>query len=538
MNPKRKTNTPNVLDQDHGLSVRGAWRGLVVTCVIFLVVGFVTLPRFPYPGDNFVPRIEAIHLVKYGQLGIPYEMRARLSGLDNERGQYFFSNDAKQRFYSKYGIAFTIAFLPPILAELASGSPIDIDRQMPSLYFKLGIYQLLLGLLTMYYLFRIAWLFGKSQWWCCVFTLVTVYTTFLWHYLRAPANEVYQIVAFAGVCAHALLFIRRRDTGDASVGCWGHLLAASLWGGVLVLAKCTFVLLGLAVSLFALFVGPTEKKFWVRPFDNLLRYWKEYGWSLVLPWIISFAALLGSNAIRFESVFDMGYMQWVRADGLPVVKFSLSYLGPAFKSFILDILKNDFNIFHAYPPAFLGVLCFIPFARRWARDALFIMSAVVPGVFLLLIHNYADGQWCYGPRYFLYYTILLAVPFLWGFEQFFVRLWKPVKPLVAVACMVPVLYLGWLEFNVNAVHYFVSYYLGGFFAGSKHPDLIAYNSTSRHKYCRDLFYYGQGWSSYYPLDVIRKTLPPNRREDYLRCQAMFLQQAQPNFYFFPGKQSK
>ncbi|MDD4016541.1 MAG: hypothetical protein PHV28_01235 [Kiritimatiellae bacterium] len=517
--------------------MRNAWHGLAVTCLFFLVAAILTLPKFPYPGDNFVPRNESIQLAKRGQLGIPYAMRELISGFDQPRGQYFYSNDKKERFYSKYGIAYTVAYLPPVWAELASNPAFDVNRQAQTFFFKLGIYQVLLGLLVVYYLFRLAWLFGKSQWICCAFTLATVYSTFLWHYLRAPALEIYQLLAFTGACAHALLFLRRRQAGDGSTGCWMHLLAVTLWSGALVLMKSTFVIFGLALSVFPFFVGTEAKTVWLRPFVSLKNHWKSYAWTLAVPWVIIFAILLAFNAIKFSSPFDSGYMQWLQADGKPVTQFGWAFVRGNMSLFLVS-LRNDFNLFHAYPYALAGVLCFIPFARRWRVDALLMLAVVLPGIGFLLFYNAAHGQWCYGPRYFIFYVMLLAFPFLWWLDRLFTRLPKLLKPFVALSCLAPVLYMAGLQFMINGLQYFVSYQLGGLLSSTKHPAVIAYCNRSRVQFCRDVFCYGQGWSSYYPLDVIRPLVPPERRAEWLQFKATVDYFAQPNFYFFPGEKAK
>ena len=519
-----------------GLSLRGAKPGLIVTCLFFLVVAVLTLPKFPYPGDNFVPRAESIQLAKRGELGIPYSMRA-LIGLDQPRGQYFFSNDAKARFYSKYGIAYTVAYLPPVLAELAVNPAFDIDRQELAFFVKLGVYQILLGLLVVFYLYRFAWLFSKSQWMCCAFTLATMYSTFIWHYLRAPALEIYQLPAFTGACVHALLFLRRRTQGDNSTGCWLHLLAATLWSGALVLMKANFVIFGLAVSAFPFFVGPDEKRFWVRPFVNLARHWKTYAWSLIVPWLLIFTVLLTFNAIRFGSMFDSGYMQWVSADGTPVTRFGWVYVLPNVSMFFLNV-AGDFNLIHAYPYALLGLLCWVPFARRQLLDALFILAVAIPGIATLLVYESAHGQFCYGPRYFIFYVMILAFPFLWWFDRIFAKLPKLLKPLVVLACVVPVMYMASLQLMVNSLHYFVSYQLSGVLTATKHPKLVEYCKCSRTKFCSDLFFYGRGWRSYYPLEVIRPLVRPEQQAAWLQFIALVDAAAEPNFYFFSSAKKK
>ncbi len=528
---------PEPAADTQGLSLKTAWRGLFVTALFFLVVAVATLPKFPYPGDNFVPRNESIQLAKRGMLGIPYAMRELIRGLDEPRGQYFFSNDAKQRYYSKYGIAYTLAYLPPIWAELRTHPEFDLHRQTETFFFKLNLYQILLGLIVVYYLFRLAWLYCASPWICCAFTLATIYSTFLWHYLRAPALEIYQLTAFIGACWHALVFLRRRQSGDASARCWMHLLAATLWSGALVLMKSSYVVLGFAIAAFPFFVEPNAGRFWARPFVSLARHWKAYAWSSIIPWGVIFTVLLTYNAIRFGSAFDNGYMQWAAADGTPLTRFGLKYVWPGAKIFFWQI-KGDFNMFNAYPYALLGLLCLVPFARRRLVDALFILAVVIPGVCLLLVYEMAIGQWCYGPRYFLFYAMILALPFLAWFDRVFRRLPKLLKPLIMAFCLVTVLHMTWQQFMVNGLHYFVSYQLGGVLNSTKLPALKNYGNRPRKQFCRELFYYGQGWSRYYyPLEVVRPLIPPERKAEWQQFKAIIDQFAQPNFYFFPHGKS-
>ncbi len=530
----QRVNEPESVQQ--GVLLKNAWRGLMVTALLYLVVAVLTLPKFPYPGDNFVPRIESIQLAKRGIFGIPYAMRESIKGFDQPKGQYFFANDAKERYYSKYGIAYTVAYLPPVWMELASDSAFDLHRQSPSFFFKLGLYQIVLGLIFVYYLYRLAWLFCRSPWICCVFTLAAIYSTFLWHYLRAPALEIFQLPAFVGVCVHGLIFLRRRRNADGSAGCWFHLLAATLWSGWLVLMRSNFVVLGFAVSAFPFFTDPDAPGNWKAPFVSLGRNWRQYAWALIIPWALIFAILLAFNHIKFGSVFDSGYMQWLEADGTPRTKFGMTYLLPNIKRFLIS-MPNDFNMFRAYPYALLGVISLIPLARRRLMDALFILAVAVPGIYLLLIYNMADGQWCFGPRYFLYYAIILSLPFLWLSDRLLFKLRREFRLLIVIGCLVPAVYLAWQQFLVNGLHYFVTYQLNGVFRSTKHPAVIKYCQRPRTQFCRDLFYYGQGWESYYPLDVIRPLIPPGQEAYWLQFKGIVDEFAKPNFYFFPGKQS-
>lgn len=520
-----------------GLKLGTARPALIATLLFFLVATVLTLPRFSYPGDNYIPRNEAIQLAQTGFFGIPYSMQASIAGFDVPRGQYFFSNDSRQRYYSKYGIAYTLAYLPPVMLEGLIDSKFDITHQSESFFLHLAFYNVIIGLIVVFYLFRLAWLFSESEWLCSLFTLATIFSTFVWHYMRAPALEIYQFAAFFGGCFHALAFLRRRQAGDESNACWRHLLAATLWSGVLLHMKSSFVVFGFAVSAFAFFVGGTERRFWMKPFKSLAQNWKAYSWSLIIPWIFFFGLLLYTNDLKFGSPFDSGYMQWADDDGVPLTKFGLTFVWPNIQTFLLH-LESEFNVFHAYPYALAGLILFIPFARKNRLEALLILSIVIPNVFLLLIYGMADGQWCYGPRYFMFYAMLLGFPFLWFLTWLFSRLPKVTKPVIFSICLAPVLYLSWQQFLVNSVHYFVTYQLGGIYESTKVSALIEYRNRSRISFCRDLFYYGQGWDSYYPLKVVRSLIPPEQEAEWQNFKAAVDYFAQPNFYFLKKKQQR
>lgn len=513
------------------MSVRSHWIGLLVGCLFYLTVAILTMPRYSYPGDNFVPRAEAIYLAKHGDFGIPRERAKNYGGAGIPRGQYYFENDAKNMLYSKYGIAYTVAYLPPILIELAVNPDFDFGRADRGYFFKQSIYLIFLGVIFVFYLYRFVSIFSNSQLLCTFFTLISIYSTFLWYYLRAPALEIFQLPAFIGACFHGLFFLHRLMLGDNSKSNWMNLLFSTLWSGSLVLMKSSYVFLGFAISVFPFFVDPIEPSCWKRPFVSLFKNIKQYSWALIIPWLIIFAILLTFNYIKFGDVFDSGYMQWLAADGTPKTKFGMSYFSANFMKIFVRI-PNDFNIFKLYPYALLGILSLYPFFRKRLVDGLFILAVTVPGVFLLLIYNMADGQWCYGPRYFLFYAIMFSFPFVWVCDFYVSKVNIVYKSSLLICCMIPVLYLSWVQFIINSSHYFANYYLNDYFRQTKQPSLVAYTKRGRWNFYKDLFYYRQGWGSYYPLDVIRSLIPLENQSAWMAIKNTVDFHARPNFYFF------
>jgi hypothetical protein len=114
------------------------------------------------------------------------------------RGQYLFENDAKQRFYPKYGIAYTMPYIPLMEAKRLWTGKIEWLVSTQSLLVFLNIYNVLLTLAVAIYLYFIVGLYAESIWARIGFILAIFYATYVWHYLRAPSLDIFQIVAFVG----------------------------------------------------------------------------------------------------------------------------------------------------------------------------------------------------------------------------------------------------------------------------------------------------------------------------------------------------
>jgi hypothetical protein len=95
------------IDVKPDLTSSGQKRNRLDALMYAIVIGVlvVTMPALFYPGDNFSVRAEGIELLTTGQFGIPFSRRAELEALVETRGQYFYENDTRGRFFSKYGVA-------------------------------------------------------------------------------------------------------------------------------------------------------------------------------------------------------------------------------------------------------------------------------------------------------------------------------------------------------------------------------------------------------------------------------------------------
>ena len=277
-------------------------RPLPLLLLAIAILHIWSMPALHYPGDNFAIRAEAAYLIETGELGIPYERKAELQGFLSERGQYFFDNEARQRYFSKYGIGYTLLYLPPLLAERLASGELSLHCSTDSQLVFLNLYGVALTLVLAAYLYLLVSLYTKVTVLRVGFVLASIYTTFLWHYLRSPTTEIYHLVTFLGFVYHAVRFIEK-DRKPGTPRRWGHLLAATLFAGYSALIKASFVLFFIPLWALAFVVGD-EPSLVKRVVGNITRDWRRYALCLALPSVVAAVLFLGANITRCGSPFE------------------------------------------------------------------------------------------------------------------------------------------------------------------------------------------------------------------------------------------
>ena len=548
--------------------------------LVLLFVGIaafhvVTMPKMFYPGDNFAPRAEAANWIMTGQLGLDYSWRPRLGGFLEQRGQYLFENDEKRLFYSKYGFANTLLYLPPLLAEKLYAGKVDGFRGTRTQMLFLNIYQVLFSLGAVAYLYGLTSFFTKRKWLRVLFIVLSVYTTMLWHYLRAPTMEIFQITPFLGFCYHSLRYLRGRTAGaDGSV--WRHLAAAVCWAGVIVLLKASFVLLFVAVWPAAFLVRP-ERQACAPPgtcrafslvaglvsnvFANLRKDYKRYILWLLLPSVFFAVCLLGVNYYKFDDPFESGYQQWKRKDGSDFMKYSVEYAPKAFKEFFITG-NNNANVWITYPLFLFAVFGVWSFTRRHTTEALFLGFVFVTNLFAMCCLSFHTGEWCYGPRYLLHVLIIGSLPFI-TLCELILRL--PKKRVLAGAMLAVVLAVvsAWsfrMQWHMNSLHYFTFYYASSIASGTaksiqesvlksvppnlkdqweerlstKRDEIRAYfrNPFHRGLIHRDIVRHVEHGAPFPPFESVKAMLPPAQQEKAAaHLRKLLAQQVQENLWF-------
>jgi hypothetical protein len=414
-----------------------------VPIVLFVgLVNFLTMPAEEYSGDAVSTRIAAVALINTGKWAVPAD-RASTFG---ERGQYFYQN-ASGNWYSKYGILNMVLYLPVLeLEKCFTGELVDTSNTRPLF---LNLFNLVFSCATACYLVLIVRRYTKSMMTVWIFILSAFYATFWWNYLRAQTFEIYVTLFMLGLYYHLVSGLDS-ERAASSRAKRSHLLAAALFLGALCLSKSVYlILLPVLAGVFALvqFHGPAKAD-GARHSSRRLFCWILWFW---LPLGFLICLMLGSNAYRFGSPFNIGYTQWAQETH----PFTANIL-PALRGFFFSKQRS---IFLNFPLMIFALPAWPAFSKRHPLDAII---ALLFGVVLLVI-NSAFRNWqgatCYGPRYLLPVAPILSLPFIHVLGWLARSPGRIYKSAIRSITAGALLYSFLLQVEVNTMPFFFWYYL-------------------------------------------------------------------------------
>lgn len=361
------------------------------------------MPRWIYSGDAVSIRASSICLITTGDISVPADHASTFG----QRGQYFFENPSTGLWYSKYGIANTLLYLPPLLAEYGWTNRLpffdDLDSEaLARRCVVLNVYNILLSLLLAFYLFRVALLYANSARDAALFVAVAFFGSFLWNYLRAQTVEIFQVLFFTAACFHLLQYRQQIEKGGRTSS---HAFLAMLFVGLLVLGKLIYVLL-LPLAICYLFcAGRESNRSVTRHSDVPDRVWttrKQFATHAILPAVVICGLILFSNWWRFGDPLETGYQQWDREQVL------LSWnIIPGMYGFLFDVRKSVLLYFPLLPISLIGLRAF---AQQHRLEVLFVACVFL--VFYVANSAFINwrGGWCYGPRYLLFVLPVMSLP--------------------------------------------------------------------------------------------------------------------------------
>jgi hypothetical protein len=474
--------------------------------LLVLAVNLLCMPADLYVGDPNAPRKEAIQLLNTGEWGIPLDERPVLGELAAVKGQYFWENAAKGRFFSKYGTLNTLLSLPPLAVERLLSGPLPLEGTSPRLFLFLNLYNVLLSLLLAFLLHRLFAAASASLWVPGAMVLACFYGTFLWHYLRAQTLEIFQVVAFTGFLERYFAHLR----GPSPC----RLRTASLWLSALTLLKFSYLLLFPAVALHAWLSLPDRRR--------------ETARALLAPLVAAVVVMGFVHKARFGGFLETGYGQW-RVDGLPVDRFSWAGIPAGLAGFLFSPTKGIFLHF----PALLAAAAGWPaFRRKSSREAAFL-----GGVFLLFLTALSGlsnwgGEACYGPRYLLFLSPALCLPSMESLP-FLGRRDRAAAARIAGTLFVALLALSVrLQVYVNDLPFFFVPRIAGPFRAYKLPDVDRYFSRRPFGWVnRDAEFFLAGKRPFYPVERLSAEAFLDGKTESDRAVRAVRALATPNYFW-------
>lgn len=348
-----------------------------------MLVGIFTMPATRYVGDPSASQEEAFQILYAHDWAIPLE-RVRMMQSQVDEGQYFVLNARTGQFHSKYGVAATMFYLLPAAIYkfadkwLPTKSPQELELR----------WVLFLNCLNLIFCFGIGFLLYKV---CLYFTdnhfvittycLATVYSTYLWNYLRAQTTEIFQVFFFLLLFDLFVQTVRDRNVGARLISIW-------FCAAALLFIKIYFVILIPMLFITLVVLDPKKNSLFIQ----------------TIPPLIVCGLLATLLHFRFGSIFATGYHQWRPEEG----RLSTFYWD-GLVGFLLSPRKS---IFIYYPLLVASMFGFLRFWKKYPFECAAPLVLFLASYFLIgKLPNWA-GDTCYGPRYLLFVMPVLCLPSL------------------------------------------------------------------------------------------------------------------------------
>lgn len=407
---------------------------LAVVSIISFLMTFLFIHKSFYAGDAYAIKLTSNNLRAENHLGISYERRDELHGFLDNKDQYFFENDSKQRFYQRWGV------LNPLLVaipDLFSKSTDDLFISQNQV-FRHGLYNAILSTLVAMGLFLIIQRFAKNHILSTSLSLCFMYSSFIWHYLLAQSYELFQLLFFIFYVISLYLYKTYRTESFR--------ICLSLSLILLVFTKSVFFLVALPGILYVCDYRLSE-------FIKLKR-------EIVLLALMVLAFLVLQNYFFTENF----PIRTAHPHDPTVKDFSLNHIIPRFKEYFLSFNKG---MFFYFPPFIFSIFYWKRFYKEFRSEAIFIASTFLLFSFAALsFHIY--GDWCFGPRYYIFILPFMSLPCLYIF--------KSRSKIRYVFVLVSIIYT-FLQFQYEQMGFHFSYHVEGAFKNQK----IVTDDFSKHK---------------------------------------------------------
>jgi hypothetical protein len=468
---------------------------LLVTAVV--AIGTLTLPATLYRGDPFAWQSEAQSIILRGEFNVPKS----IAGIAGEPGQFFVLNHRNGKYYSKYGTLNGILNVLPVL----------IGRLIGDNILSLGLFAVVLSATIAYVLYDLTGYYTRAEWVRVAFVLLCFYTTYAWNYLRCTNSEATQWLFFL-LAARSVIRLNRAPKEEPFQ--FRSVAFLWLWTACLCLTKISWVLLVPLLAGALIYLARRNRI--PRP------RWPGFSWrAIILPAMLICMVVAINNWAKFGAPWLTGYHQWHDSD--PRIDFLA-----AFRDLILS---PQWSFLICFPPLLLALPAWKRFWREHKEEGVFILAVFVVFLLLNILRGNWRGDWCYGPRYFLFILPFLALPAVYMLEWAGQHIRRRTGYLTISTVLAASLFFVIVQWQVIRMDWFFKYQVQG--------DLVYVNDPKLHEYFEHTHFAKINWDywqarndltkiPYY--DRIRQGLSPDQMENFRSNTQNYL--SHPNLYWW------
>jgi hypothetical protein len=325
--------------------------------------------------------------------------------------------------------------------------------------------------------------------------LLCFYTTYAWNYLRGTNSEPTQWLFFLLMVRSLFQLNRARNVEGYP---FRTIAAPWLWAGCLCLTKESWVLLIPLLAGALIYLARRE--------EIPRSHWLRLGWrAIILPATLICGIVAVNNWVKFGAPWLSGYHQW--SDHDTRVDFAAAFYDL--------ILSPQWSLLICFPPVVLAMAGWKRFWREHKEEGIFLLAVFVVFLHLVILRGIWRGQWCYGPRYFLFILPMLALPAIYVLEGARQRIGRPSGYLTLGAVLMASLFFVGVQWQVNRLEWFFRYTAEG--------DLASLNDPKVHEYFKRTNFAKINW------DYLRARHDLTKLPNYDLIRAGFTDEQMKNF---------
>ncbi len=432
------------------------------------------MPGQFYRGDATVIKVEAINWVRNNEFGIPFSKADKIEGFLSLPESNYIENTSRKTFHNRWGFLNMIIFSLPEYAEKKifnndEGYALEIINKKSILLHNL--LNLILSIFIVYYSYKISRLYTSKPFVSFVFVLLVIYTGYIWHYLRVQSYEIIHLVFFLGFYYYFIQFLRCLLLNKNSFNSKYFILFNTILV-FLCLSKSFYFILYPLVVITCCWSLITEHS---GDFSVLLKY-KKILIMLCLPAIASLTVFLLCSSWYYDRYFiGHGSHDPLNLSNI----WSIQYIPARLYDYLIS---QNYSLFVHIPILMLAIPSVHNFIYSYRYEAIFILLLFI---FLISFFSvfYSVGEWCYGPRFFLFSAIILCLPAILSLETIMLKISQTKYLLLAIFISICSIYFINLQHNINQRPFFTRYHLEQFIAQAGIPisnDIKYYLETRNH----------------------------------------------------------